>query len=89
MFLIYDETLPNGSFRASSSNIDPTKMALVHFSNSLYLQFILNKSEDPAERRQARHELDLAERKIKHWMSQGVDMGVYTSKCLEEKKKWT
>ena len=86
MYLVYDETEPKKPFKGSSP--DPTKMALKHYSNSLYLWFIHQKSDDPAEKRQARLELDLADRKIKYWMTRGVDMQAYTLGCETEKKKW-
>ena len=67
MALIYEETSGGRGGAISTASMDATACWLTHFSNSLHLKFIAERSTDVHERAQANKELAIAERKMAFW----------------------
>lgn len=90
MSLVYEENpVRTNSDISFLSKLDPTKMALKHFDNSLYLTFMLQNG-DRIERHQASKELVIAQKKIDYWKrNREFDNEMFTEKCRELSKKWS
>ena len=68
MSIIYDENKkPSGPSAIPYHSLPATRYWHTHFENSCYLRFIAEKSDDPAERRQANSELIIANKKMDYW----------------------
>jgi len=88
MALIYDDTV-TGSFTGfNPAKCNATKVYMTHFSNSLYLTFML-KEGNRIERHQASKELLICERKMTYWKRQfNFDEAQVEKLMVKEKKKW-
>lgn len=68
--------------------MDPTKAYLRHYDNMLFLQFILNYSDDRVERHQANKEMVICQRKLDYW-ARSADKDAMLRGTAELKKNWT
>lgn len=67
MALIYQEDDGRRGAPINVHAMNPHKPYGTHLKNWFYLQFVLQKSEDWQEKRQAQRELGIAERKLAFW----------------------
>jgi hypothetical protein len=68
MHYFYKDTEEPGRPKFNLSAMDGTKAYLRHFDNYLFLQFVsTNERASELEKRQARHELTICERKLEYW----------------------
>lgn len=66
--LVYpDNEPPRGPPKVPIHLWDGTRQYLRHYSNLLYLSFILQRSDDRTERARAARELRTCERKLEYW----------------------
>lgn len=63
----YSETGGHTKGFVDLSRADAVKNYLIHYGNSKTLRFIINKSQDFGDRRQATRELEICERKMLFW----------------------
>lgn len=63
----YDDKRTGDFNPAIARRLDPTAAYLRHYDNMLFLQFILNRSEDRTERHQANKEMTICQRKLDYW----------------------
>lgn len=62
---------------------------LKHFANSLYLKFFEQHETDPMQRRQARKEMDICDRKMNHWRRHmNFDPQYVGTECDKLRKMW-
>ena len=67
MSIIYSDTSVMTGRPPDMSKMDATKKFLEHFSNSLILKAIQQKSKDLGEKHQATKELNICDRKMEFW----------------------
>jgi len=66
MSLVYDDQPAPTRFGFDASKVNPNKMWLTHYNNSLYLGFMLQNGT-MIERHQASKELKICDRKMAFW----------------------
>jgi len=67
MFLCYQDNEKRSAATFNPYRYNPNNMICKHLENYFFLKFIIQNSEDFAERHRASKELDVCERKIAYW----------------------
>lgn len=89
MSLVYDENPVKSGHIVPYDRQNATKSYLTHYSNYLYLNFILKNSKDMKEQYQAGKELTICERKLAHWKRHAnYNNETAMSGVADLKKKW-
>ena len=83
MGIIYEDKVP-GKFEESMKFLNPNKMWLKHFANSIILTKIQQNPKDLSERFQATKELGICEKKMKYWENRS---GFSMEQAANESKK--
>lgn len=80
----------SNKFNMKYDQMPATSYWLTHFSNSLYLTFLVQTEPGLIERNRAAYELGIAERKMAYWKKHpNWDMREATRKAEELKKQWS
>jgi len=88
LVLVYEETTQGGFSGFNPAKCDATKVFMTHYTNSLYLKFMLLKG-NRLEKHQAVKELAICDRKLLYWQRQSNFDDVKAERLMvEEKKKW-
>jgi hypothetical protein len=89
MFFYRDKDPTDEPYKYYGRPLNHTKLAIHHYGNLLFLQFVLNNSNDRVERHQANKEISICERKIDFHRSRPTfNYQEFISHVSELKKTW-
>jgi len=89
MAIFYDDNAVSTGRPPSLARMNPTRMWLSHFSNSLILMAIQQAPKNLSERLQATKELSICDRKLRFWSRQdGFDQREALLGADSLKKMW-